>query len=1426
MNTNDLKQESEQGRPEEPALARGFDEDVSSDDGKSGNSYERDSFVVDSEDESEYDEEEEKRENPLRKRRRLKKQKNIDSEDELIIEQYERGTNAPKKRLKKIKRDDREEEDFIENDYLKKKAYRERQVNKEIEHQYHRKKDYSDDEEEIDREATLKNIFGPQDLAEHFETDFDKEIINKDQPERLQLRFKGRKPMSNEEMVEETNWIIQRLVKKNGLHKDDANYLYEKVLKILEFMRIQYFEVMFIWKYKRHEIVSIDQQNPHEYELKLGDLWFIYQLDQEWDKLLSKKQAVQKMLNFLHTKIGLSERVQGLLQHSYDKKTINYIYEYAEYNIRKHFDDDEYYQLLEKKSNLKKFKKRNFSREIIKYGLNTVADAISLTADQFADNVADEKKIHSPPVIEEKPDIKANQIVRKDISYLSTPVETLSQICEYVAREYFYHPIVKTYLRRLYNDRILISTNPLERGKGMKVYDYYYPTKRIFLKKPNSISKELWMLMVEAEKKKLISINFTFGEDEKQKVKDIMYRLKNYLLLKPRDIINTDTLDGMWDKVREEIISKLFTNHMIPVFEKQLREELMETAENFLIDLCADDLKYLINMKPYKETGDVKVLSCNSNDNDQACFCIINEDGYLEEFIMLSNIMRKPRDYDHSQKILYQNAIRELEKFIKKHMPHVIVVAPKNIRSQSLKIELNTIREQIYESSMMEKPFVMWGNLKIAKIFSKSDVSIKTMGEYSELVKETVSMARYLQNPLAETLNLWNDDLDKNYLLYLNFQPLQSNLNKKALKDKFETVILEIVNKKGVDINDCVRHVHKASQLQFISGLGPRKANKLIEQIRISRRPVKKKAEMLGKFLEKNVYNNAIAFLIINSRISPKTNFESDKDEYFWLDFTRIHPDFYYIPTQIAKDLFEDETHYNQNELILKIFQHDNYLESLDLVDYGKHLSERKNCNMQIIIDQIIEEFKAPFQDQRPKFDTKFNKEEIFYNLSNENVFNFKEESIVSLKILSVDDRCIKVITDNGLMGLVNPEDVKDDMYDMNTAKLKQMFPAGSFVKGKVKSISFETIKAKFSLKNEDLDNHKEFLRRNKILSKYNLNEGTDFIIKKELDFPVLNVEGKRKIGRFTPRPINHPHFRNIGLGMAQEYLADRMNGDFIFRPSSKGASYLNLTWKVFGTIIAHIPVKEGYKGPKDDISTSLTIHKTKFESLDHIIESFIRPCNNYIKTVVAEPKFLKQGIDQVNATLIEEKKQNNSRIPYYYSLEAEYSQFVVISYILKDLNIKHELIKIKADGFHFHENIFPSLTHVTKYFKDKLKTPEYQNYLKTVPKVMLGKESEQGYRKDDRRDNFDNRRRRDDSDSSYERYKSKRENRHNRSYRRRDDRYERDNRDYRDNRRRMRSNSNSQERRPPTHRDHYPRSTDRMQNRNQQFNIEFEEAN
>jgi transcription elongation factor SPT6 len=56
----------------------------------------------------------------------------------------------------------------------------------------------------------------------------------------------------------------------------------------------------------------------------------------------------------------------------------------------------------------------------------------------------------------------------------------------------------------------------------------------------------------------------------------------------------------------------------------------------------------------------------------------------------------------------------------------------------------------------------------------------------------------------------------------------------------------------------------------------------------------------------------------------------------------------------------------------------------------------------------------------------------------------------------------------------------------------------------------------------------------------------------------------KKQTGRFQPRRINHPKFKNVNSKKALDELAEKEIGEYIFRPSSKGTNNITLTWKFY----------------------------------------------------------------------------------------------------------------------------------------------------------------------------------------------------------------------------------------------------------------------
>jgi transcriptional accessory protein Tex/SPT6 len=81
---------------------------------------------------------------------------------------------------------------------------------------------------------------------------------------------------------------------------------------------------------------------------------------------------------------------------------------------------------------------------------------------------------------------------------------------------------------------------------------------------------------------------------------------------------------------------------------------------------------------------------------------------------------------------------------------------------------------------------------------------------------------------MNEIFNLWSPIISENQALNLNLHPLQKHINKARLMDVLEEINIIMLNYVGVDINHVHKFDHCYNQLQFLSGLGPRKSQTLI----------------------------------------------------------------------------------------------------------------------------------------------------------------------------------------------------------------------------------------------------------------------------------------------------------------------------------------------------------------------------------------------------------------------------------------------------------------------------------------------------------------------------------------------------------------------------------------------------------------------
>ena len=234
---------------------------------------------------------------------------------------------------------------------------------------------------------------------------------------------------------------------------------------------------------------------------------------------------------------------------------------------------------------------------------------------------------------------------------------------------------------------------------------------------------------------------------------------------------------------------------------------------------------------------------------------------------------------------------------------------------------METIPEERHEI------FSVMVNESGASVYSVSDSARREFSKLDLTVRGAISIARRLQDPLAELVKIHPKSI--------GVGQYQHDVDQKRLKDGLEVAIESCVNRVGVDLNRASTEL-----LRYCSGINQRTAKAIVDHRNSKGRfGARTHLMQVPGFGEKS-FEQAAGFLRIKDGENP-------------LDATAVHPESYAVVEKIARTL-----ELSVNELIEKNHQ----VETLDLQPF---VDEKVGL---YTLNDIRQELLKPGRDPRDKF--------------------------------------------------------------------------------------------------------------------------------------------------------------------------------------------------------------------------------------------------------------------------------------------------------------------------------------------------------------------------------------------------------------------------------------------------------------------------
>jgi uncharacterized protein len=362
-------------------------------------------------------------------------------------------------------------------------------------------------------------------------------------------------------------------------------------------------------------------------------------------------------------------------------------------------------------------------------------------------------------------------------------------------------------------------------------------------------------------------------------------------------------------------VSDAYKRLLAPSIESELRAELKQTADEDAIGIFGSNLEQLLMAAP---AGERVVLGLDPGFRTGVKAAVASRTGALLETDTL--FLHQPQAFASA-----------LGRMIAQHGVELIAIGNGTASRETEKLVKETLR-----SAGGAKPAVVVVNEAGASVYSASDVAREELPELDVSLRGAASIARRLQDPLAELVKIDPKSI--------GVGQYQHDVDQSLLKRRLDEVVEMCVNHVGVEVNTA-----SPSLLSYVAGIGPALATNIVA-LRDERAGLRSRRELRDvPRLGAKAFEQSAGFLRVRDGEQP-------------LDATAVHPERYTLVQRMATDLGVRVSELVGNE------------DQIARIRLERYVSD--DVGMPTLTD-ILDELRKPGRDPRAVFEAPAFREDL-----------------------------------------------------------------------------------------------------------------------------------------------------------------------------------------------------------------------------------------------------------------------------------------------------------------------------------------------------------------------------------------------------------------------------------------------------------------